>query len=86
MQTLRWDHICCRHYTFYLWKNWFAWTPAARYLLVPVYMYSTWSVYCSLAKRQSVLWILLFALCTAATLVPAWLVEFRHVHSLISLS
>ncbi len=67
----------CRHYTFYIWKDIFARSPAARYALIPLYAYSGWSIWTSVTAQQSKLCALLMTLCTVVTLVPAWLIEFR---------
>lgn len=81
-----------RHYTFYIWKNVFARYAAARFCLVPLYMYSVWSLWDSItcqlhmgAPHDSTTWhqskpcALLLTLCTVMTLIPAWLIEFRCV-------
>ena len=81
-----------RHYTFYIWKNFFARYSAARFCLVPLYMYSVWSLWDSItchhhkgASHDSITWhqskpcALLLSLCTAMTLIPAWLIEFRYI-------
>lgn len=81
-----------RHYTFYIWKNLFARYAAARFCLVPLYMYSVWSLWDSITCQQhmgvshdSITWhqcspcALLLTLCTATTLIPAWLIEFRYI-------
>lgn len=67
----------CRHYTFYIWKNFFARYSAAKYTLIPLYVYSGWNLCHSVSRQQSKLCVLLLAVCTTATLVPAWLIEFR---------
>lgn len=68
-----------RHYTFYLWKDIIAAYPMARFCLVPLYIYATWSIMVSLrAGGQLELWILGFAACTTLALAPAWLIEFRY--------
>ena len=71
--------ITCRHYTFYVWKNFFQRHWAARYMLLPAYLYSCWSLWDRLHQRDTQLWIAGFAVCTAVTLVPAGLLEFRWV-------
>ncbi|KAK9824640.1 hypothetical protein WJX72_011988 [[Myrmecia] bisecta] len=67
-----------RHYTFYIWKNFFARHPAARFMLLPLYLYAGWSLWESLHSQQPALWMLALGLCTTATTVPAWLLEFRY--------
>lgn len=68
----------CRHYTFYIWKDFLAVHPAAKYTLVPAYLYCAWSVWWSLLQgRQPLIWVMGLAAASALTLVPAWLVDFR---------
>lgn len=47
-------------------------------MLIPAYMYSAWSLWDSIIQQQSKACALLLALCTAMTLIPAWLIEFRY--------
>lgn len=67
-----------RHYTFYIWKDIFARSPLTRYALTPLYAYSGWSLWNSVMAQQSQSCALLMTVCTAVTLVPAWLIEFRY--------
>ncbi|KAL0023149.1 hypothetical protein WJX77_007277 [Trebouxia sp. C0004] len=67
-----------RHYTFYIWKDILTRSPAARYALIPLYAYSGRSVWNSVKAQQLRSCALLMTLCTAVTLVPAWLIEFRY--------
>lgn len=68
----------CRHYTFYIWKDIIAAYPAARYCLVPLYLFSGWSLHTSLkAGGRSNVWVAALAVCSCATLAPAWLLELR---------
>ena len=71
--------VCaCRHYTFYLWKDFFAVHPGAKFTLLPVYLYSAWSVWESLVEGPlPSLGILGLATASCLTLVPAWLLDFR---------
>ncbi len=62
-----------------MWKNFFQRHWAARYTLLPAYLYSCWSLWDTLRQRQTQLWATGFAVCTAVTLVPAGLVELRWV-------
>ncbi len=66
-----------RHYTFYLWKNWFAKSKRHRLLLAPLYMYSTHAAVTALLRRQTALWVAGWLMAVCLTLVPAWLIEFR---------
>ena len=68
----------CRHYTFYLWKDIIAAYPAARYCLVPLYLYAGHSIIDRLKSGgHSNIWVLGFFMSTAVTLIPAWLLELR---------
>mmetsp|Transcript_62273 Transcript_62273/g.197164 ORF Transcript_62273/g.197164 Transcript_62273/m.197164 type:complete len:478 (+) Transcript_62273:1843-3276(+) len=67
-----------RHYVFYLWKNILGKYPAAKFLLVPLYLFAGGSLIPDLARARSPLVAAVFVACTAVTLVPAWLVEFRY--------
>nr|GMC79041.1 dol-P-Glc:Glc(2)Man(9)GlcNAc(2)-PP-Dol alpha-1,2-glucosyltransferase isoform X1 [Ipomoea batatas] len=67
-----------RHYPFYLWRKvinryWFM-----KYLLVPIYSYMWLSILSILVKSQKKIWVVAYFLATAATLVPAPLIEFRY--------
>lgn len=68
----------CRHYTFYLWKDFLAVHPGAKFTLLPMYLYSAWSVWHSLEQGPlPVLGILGLALACCLALIPAWLLDFR---------
>ena len=68
----------CRHYTFYLWKDFFGVHPGAKFTLLPVYLYSAWSIWQSLVEGPlPSLGILGLAAASCLTLVPAWLLDFR---------
>ena len=71
----------CRHYTFYLWKDFFA-VPGAKVTLVPMYLYSAWSIWHSLVEG-SLPRVGILGLCAASclTLIPAWLLDFRRAHA-----
>ena len=66
-----------RHYTFYIWKNWFQRHWIMKYLLVPGYIYAFWAVNSSL-RHKTEIWRLGFFLCTALVTVPNRLLEFRY--------
>lgn len=66
-----------RHLTFYIWRYVLSW-PLARLCLVPFYVAAFAFMYISLRERRTVLWILLFLVCAAATLVPVGLFEIRY--------
>lgn len=65
-----------RHYTFYLWRKVIQSHQSTKYLLVPLYVYSWFSIFRVLARPK--IWVLAFFLATAAVLVPAPLIEFRY--------
>ncbi|CAN4116084.1 unnamed protein product [Withania somnifera] len=67
-----------RHYPFYLWRKVIKFHWSMKYILVPLYIYSWISVFNILAKSQRKTWILVYFLATAATLIPAPLIEFRY--------
>lgn len=67
-----------RHYTFYIWRKIINKHWSTRYFLVPIYVYSWFSLIYILAKWQKKMWILLFFLACSAVLVPAPLIEFRY--------
>ncbi|GLT89584.1 hypothetical protein SLE2022_075620 [Rubroshorea leprosula] len=67
-----------RHYTFYLWRKIIKAHWSMKYLLVPLYVYSWFSIIHRLGKYQRKIWILIYILATAAVLVPAPLIEFRY--------
>ena len=70
-----------------MWKDLIAPYPAARYCLIPLYLYAGWSLLSSLrAGGQLDIWIAALATCTAATLAPAWLLELRHAPVSFSLA
>ncbi|GAA0139938.1 transferase [Lithospermum erythrorhizon] len=67
-----------RHYPFYLWRKVISLHWSSKYLLVPVYVYSWFSIASLLGRNRTKSWILVFCFATAATLVPAPLIEFRY--------
>ncbi|XP_021289075.1 dol-P-Glc:Glc(2)Man(9)GlcNAc(2)-PP-Dol alpha-1,2-glucosyltransferase [Herrania umbratica] len=67
-----------RHYTFYLWRKLINFHWSMKYLLVPVYVYSWFSIFHLLDKTQRRIWVLVYFLATSAVLVPAPLIEFRY--------
>lgn len=67
-----------RHYTFYIWRKVIQVHWSMKYLLVPVYIYSWFSIITVLGKAQKRVWVLLFCLANAAVLIPAPLIEFRY--------
>ncbi|KAH7678075.1 Dolichyl-P-Glc:Glc(2)Man(9)GlcNAc(2)-PP-dolichol alpha-1,2- glucosyltransferase protein [Dioscorea alata] len=67
-----------RHYPFYVWRKVIQAHWSMRYLLVPVYVYSWFSIIIILARTQKRFWVLLFIAATAMVLIPAPLIEFRY--------
>lgn len=67
-----------RHYPFYLWRKVIKAHWSMKFLLVPLYVYSWLSIFSILGRTQRKIWVLAYFLATAATLVPAPLIEFRY--------
>jgi len=67
-----------RHYTFYIWRRLINVHWIARYLLVPVYLFSWIIIFNELSGTCSRIWILIFFGCSFASLVPQKLLEFRY--------
>ncbi|KAG7276368.1 hypothetical protein CRUP_014400 [Coryphaenoides rupestris] len=66
-----------RHYTFYVWSRVFRRYAAARYLLVPAYVFAGWHFLDSLRSR-ALFWTLALLVCLLAATVPQRLLEFRY--------
>ncbi|KAJ0979498.1 hypothetical protein J5N97_014972 [Dioscorea zingiberensis] len=67
-----------RHYPFYVWRKVIQAHWLSKYLLVPVYVYSWFSIINVLGRAQKRIWILLFISATALVIIPAPLIEFRY--------
>ncbi|KQJ83430.1 dol-P-Glc:Glc(2)Man(9)GlcNAc(2)-PP-Dol alpha-1,2-glucosyltransferase isoform X1 [Brachypodium distachyon] len=67
-----------RHYTFYIWRKVIQAHWMMKYILIPFYVYSWFSVINILGKSQTRVWVLSFIFSVALVLVPAPLVEFRY--------
>ncbi|KAF8702946.1 hypothetical protein HU200_032450 [Digitaria exilis] len=67
-----------RHYTFYVWRKIIQVNWMMKYTLIPLYMFSWFSIINILGKSQTRIWVLSFVLSVALVLVPAPLVEFRY--------
>uniref|UniRef100_A0A1D1Z5J7 Dol-P-Glc:Glc(2)Man(9)GlcNAc(2)-PP-Dol alpha-1,2-glucosyltransferase n=1 Tax=Anthurium amnicola TaxID=1678845 RepID=A0A1D1Z5J7_9ARAE len=67
-----------RHYTFYFWRKIIHAHWTMKYLLVPLYIYSWFSIISILVKSKGKIWALLFFLACTAVLIPAPLIEFRY--------
>ncbi|XP_072959372.1 dol-P-Glc:Glc(2)Man(9)GlcNAc(2)-PP-Dol alpha-1,2-glucosyltransferase isoform X1 [Typha angustifolia] len=67
-----------RHYPFYIWRKVIQAHWIMKYLLIPIYVYSWFSIINVLGEVQKRIWVLLFGLSVALVLVPAPLIEFRY--------
>ncbi|KAE8689775.1 Actin 3 [Hibiscus syriacus] len=67
-----------RHYTFYLWRKIMKFHWSMKYLLVPFYVYSWFSIFRLLDKTRRRIWILVYFVATSSVLIPAPLIEFRY--------
>ncbi|XP_032236244.2 putative Dol-P-Glc:Glc(2)Man(9)GlcNAc(2)-PP-Dol alpha-1,2-glucosyltransferase isoform X2 [Nematostella vectensis] len=67
-----------RHYPFYVWRKFYARHWLARYLAIPVYAYTGFSLTAILSKKQQSIWQLLFWICVTLATVPQKLFEFRY--------
>ncbi|TKY69584.1 Dol-P-Glc:Glc(2)Man(9)GlcNAc(2)-PP-Dol alpha-1,2-glucosyltransferase [Spatholobus suberectus] len=67
-----------RHYPFYLWRKVIMAHWSTKYLLVPIYICSWFSIIHMLGKFRNKIWVLAYFLATAAVLIPAPLIEFRY--------
>ncbi|KNE58404.1 hypothetical protein AMAG_03980 [Allomyces macrogynus ATCC 38327] len=67
-----------RHLVFYLFKDVIRANALNRYLLVPGYFVCFWFLYRKLAEQQGTLFITIYAVAVALTLVPSPLVEVRY--------
>lgn len=67
-----------RHYPFYLWRKIINAHWLMKYMLVPVYVYSWFSILTLLAKARRKIWVFVYFLATCAVLVPTPLIEFRY--------
>jgi alpha-1,2-glucosyltransferase len=67
-----------RHFVFYIWRRTIKYHPVAKYLAVPIYYAAGWLVLETISYSQSLLFVLGFITCTALTIVPSPLLEFRY--------
>nr|XP_010915299.1 dol-P-Glc:Glc(2)Man(9)GlcNAc(2)-PP-Dol alpha-1,2-glucosyltransferase isoform X1 [Elaeis guineensis]XP_019705140.1 dol-P-Glc:Glc(2)Man(9)GlcNAc(2)-PP-Dol alpha-1,2-glucosyltransferase isoform X1 [Elaeis guineensis]XP_029119021.1 dol-P-Glc:Glc(2)Man(9)GlcNAc(2)-PP-Dol alpha-1,2-glucosyltransferase isoform X1 [Elaeis guineensis] len=67
-----------RHYTFYIWRKVIQVHWMMKYLLVPLYVYSWFSIISILGKARNRIWVFSFFISCALVLVPAPLIEFRY--------
>ncbi|VDP17986.1 unnamed protein product [Soboliphyme baturini] len=66
-----------RHLTFYVWRKWFKRYVAARYLLIPLYVYGFHAVWMSLSRQNS-FWRSAYFVAVALVTVPNRLLELRY--------
>ncbi|CAO3565181.1 unnamed protein product [Mortierella alpina] len=66
-----------RHYVFYVCKLVLQ-NPIVRYGMIPIYMASAYFCWQSLATEQTLLWVTIYVVATALTLIPSPLIEFRY--------
>ncbi|KAJ1271775.1 hypothetical protein BS78_06G151800 [Paspalum vaginatum] len=71
-------HADNRHYTFYIWRKVIQFNWMMKYLLIPFYVYSWFSIINILGKSQTRVWVLSFVMSVGLVLVPVPLVEFRY--------
>ncbi|KAG6536961.1 hypothetical protein ZIOFF_002039 [Zingiber officinale] len=67
-----------RHYTFYIWRRVIQVHWTTKYLLIPLYIYSWFSIVSILRKNHRTIWVFSYVVATALVLVPAPLIEFRY--------
>ncbi|XP_073026341.1 dol-P-Glc:Glc(2)Man(9)GlcNAc(2)-PP-Dol alpha-1,2-glucosyltransferase isoform X2 [Primulina eburnea] len=67
-----------RHYPFYLWRKIINYHWSTKYLMVPLYVYSMFSIVANLAKGQKKIWVMVYILACAGALIPTPLIEFRY--------
>lgn len=71
-----------RHYTFYIWSRLFKRHDLLRYAYAPVYLAAGYMFYRNLSHysngKKTVGWLLIYAVCLIAGLVPQKLIEFRY--------
>ncbi|KAK3038522.1 hypothetical protein RJ639_029322 [Escallonia herrerae] len=67
-----------RHYPFYIWRKIIKLHWSMKYVMVPLYIYSWFSISNVLSKVQKKIWVLAYFLASAAALIPAPLIEFRY--------
>lgn len=65
-----------RHFTFYIWRRFFARHFLCKYLLIPFYLLFFFYIFDSFSN--SVESKLIFFLCICSTIIPAHLLEFRY--------
>jgi alpha-1,2-glucosyltransferase len=67
-----------RHFVFYIWRRTIRFHALSRYIAAPIYYACGWFVLTPLSRSQSTLFVLGLVVCTAATIVPSPLLEFRY--------
>lgn len=67
-----------RHYTFYVWNRFYAAHPAARFAIVPAYVFGLAAINTSLAMTRTAGFRLCLTLCTVMALCFQQLIEVRY--------
>lgn len=66
-----------RHYAFYVWSKIYKRHEHIKFLLIPVYLYCSWS-FTSELKHCDIFFKIIFFICLLMTTVPQKLLEFRY--------
>ncbi|KAI8345207.1 alpha-2-glucosyltransferase Alg10 [Mortierella sp. GBAus27b] len=66
------------HYTFYVWRLISRYNGIGLYALIPFYMMAAWCCWQALATEQTILWVVIYSVAVALTLIPSPLLEFRY--------
>lgn len=66
-----------RHLSFYIWR-WFLSKTFVRWAIFPLYTISIAAVFDLLSRRENPIWILIFLIAMALSLLPTPLLEFRY--------
>jgi len=66
-----------RHATFYIWRRLLMRHWSVKFLVIPLYLASVWSIARCL-RKSDLIFKLVFPVCLAASLVPQALLEFRY--------
>ncbi|KAF9967509.1 glucosyltransferase [Mortierella alpina] len=66
-----------RHYNFYICKLVLR-NQTVRYGMIPIYMASAYFCWQALATEQTLLWVTIYVIATALTLIPSPLIELRY--------
>lgn len=67
-----------RHYTFYVWRRVLNRNSAMPYLLIPMYIYTGFTMISLISKQRDIIWKMLFVSSIFLNLIPQKLLEFRY--------